>query len=241
MIVTCQGLKFSELSDKAKNKAREWYKYGFGADDDSIVTDIRERFREMLIENGFDDMKFFWSLSYCQGDGVAFEGPVDLNHYLAVRDKRDEEMTKLDMADPRFDPHKLPIEDKADLVTRCPDLISVLDNEEYACLFICFGETDFVNIRDVRVKIAGRYYNESSMTVNVDIQSAETNDQEVTNAANRLEEEISQHVKSLSIDMKREGYNIIEGYTEDKYVDDQCETGYFFDEYGAMISRRDNG
>ena len=45
----------------------------FGWDDAAILT---EDFKMQLAERGFPDVKFFWSLGYCQGDGVAFYGSV---------------------------------------------------------------------------------------------------------------------------------------------------------------------
>ncbi len=45
----------------------------FDWDDASVLT---EDFKMQLAERGFPDVEVFWSLGYCQGDGVAFYGSV---------------------------------------------------------------------------------------------------------------------------------------------------------------------
>lgn len=69
--------KFSELSEEAKEHAlEEWRDKGYDFDDfDS--QDLTEQFKETLKEKGFYDPKVYWSLGYCQGDGVCFEGAID--------------------------------------------------------------------------------------------------------------------------------------------------------------------
>lgn len=75
--------KYDELSDKAKEKAREdWVNKGFGWDnhDSDQLTDT---FKELLIEKGFEKgVDVFWSLSSSQGDGVAFKGSIDVPKYI---------------------------------------------------------------------------------------------------------------------------------------------------------------
>ena len=45
----------------------------FDWDDAAMLT---EDFKMQLAERGYPDVKVFWSLGYCQGDGVAFYGSV---------------------------------------------------------------------------------------------------------------------------------------------------------------------
>ncbi len=45
----------------------------FDWDDAAVLT---EDFKMQLAERGFPDVEVFWSLGYCQGDGVAFYGSV---------------------------------------------------------------------------------------------------------------------------------------------------------------------
>lgn len=67
---------FWELNKVAQNAAvseeRELSER-FDWDDATILT---EDFKMQLAERGFPDVEVFWSLGYCQGDGVAFYGSV---------------------------------------------------------------------------------------------------------------------------------------------------------------------
>lgn len=72
-----KGLRFfDELNDKAREFAvSEEQTSGerFDWDDAQFLT---EDFKHELTERGFCDVEVYWSLGYCQGDGVAFYGRV---------------------------------------------------------------------------------------------------------------------------------------------------------------------
>lgn len=72
--------EFGELSDEAQQRAIDDWR-GAGHDfDDSDAHSLTEQFQGDLEEKGFSNSKkqwVFWSLGYCQGDGVCFEGRVD--------------------------------------------------------------------------------------------------------------------------------------------------------------------
>lgn len=71
---------YDELSDRAKDNAREWF---ITSDYDYFDCDALESsFCESIEMAGFDIDKVFFSLSYCQGDGVAFEGRLDIRRFL---------------------------------------------------------------------------------------------------------------------------------------------------------------
>lgn len=79
--------KYSELSDKAKERARsDWLKAGMAWDsgfDSQMLTDT---FKELLIEKGFEKgVEVHWSLGNSQGDGVAFSGTLDIPKYVRER------------------------------------------------------------------------------------------------------------------------------------------------------------
>ena len=80
---------FSELSEEAKEKAREWYREG--EDFPMLGSDLTNVIKEKLEEKGFEvigkyndkgsltgseDLKILYSLAHCQGDGVSFEGTL---------------------------------------------------------------------------------------------------------------------------------------------------------------------
>ena len=72
-----KGLRFfSELSREAQDFAlsEEQNRSGrFDWDDAEFLT---EDFKTQLAELGFEETEVYWSLGYCQGDGVAFYGRV---------------------------------------------------------------------------------------------------------------------------------------------------------------------
>jgi hypothetical protein len=72
-----RGIPFERLSKAAKERAIEETQEFLNTD--LRVEEITEMFGEFLAERGFPDMKVYWSLSYCQGDGVAFEGSIDMD------------------------------------------------------------------------------------------------------------------------------------------------------------------
>jgi hypothetical protein len=84
--VTKTVYQFDELSDKAKEKARDWFKGILDSDDFDTTIDEAERFGEMMgidfaqhrvsLMSGVDvdAPNIWWSLSYSQGDGACFEG-----------------------------------------------------------------------------------------------------------------------------------------------------------------------
>jgi hypothetical protein len=73
--ITTEVYGIDELDDKAKDKARQWYK---DADDYPFLEDyMLETARELLTDAGIvhnDDIKVYYSLSWCQGDGAMLEG-----------------------------------------------------------------------------------------------------------------------------------------------------------------------
>ena len=74
---------FSELSEKAKDKVKQWY-----LDDDFRPYEFENIYTEdlkYLFNNS--DLKLQFSLSYCQGDGLNIYGKLDLmDVFTAIRD-----------------------------------------------------------------------------------------------------------------------------------------------------------
>lgn len=72
-----KGLRFfDELSDEAKEFAIENERNSGRRFDETDALFLTEDFQQQLNEKGFEAVKVFWSLGYCQGDGVAFYGRV---------------------------------------------------------------------------------------------------------------------------------------------------------------------
>ena len=78
--------EFAELSDRAKERARDWFRSCGGPEDFEFVIDdaiaigelmgIQFDHRTVRLMNGSTrgEPKVWWSLSYCQGDGASFDG-----------------------------------------------------------------------------------------------------------------------------------------------------------------------
>jgi len=108
-VISITTYLFDELSDKAKEKAREWYRQEQGnISDDSIE-------QEMLHDlNEGDYGRFFkvrYCLGYCQGDGASINGAISLDNFYTGQKKIREQLqagfvimrdeVKTDRLDPR--------------------------------------------------------------------------------------------------------------------------------------------
>lgn len=74
--------KFEELSPEAKERAMEEYRNKGWDWDEHDTQMLTEYFEEQLEELGLPSGDVRWSLSYSQGDGVAFYGKVDIRDYV---------------------------------------------------------------------------------------------------------------------------------------------------------------
>lgn len=72
--------EFLELDGDVREAIKEQYIYGDGWGPDS--EDLTELFDNELEHRGLSGLTAQYSLSYCQGDGVAFDGRVDLDEVL---------------------------------------------------------------------------------------------------------------------------------------------------------------
>ena len=79
--VTTRIYKFDELSEQAKEKARDWYKDIMSEDFTAEAEMITENMIDYIINEGgagesISDLSVNWSLSCRQGDGVSFTGII---------------------------------------------------------------------------------------------------------------------------------------------------------------------
>jgi hypothetical protein len=77
---------FEELSDEVKASVREKY-YEFLSEIGDITEQVNDFYTYRLQEMNYpvDDIR--WSLSYCQGDGMAFYGHLDTDTLVKLRDR----------------------------------------------------------------------------------------------------------------------------------------------------------
>lgn len=76
---------FSELSEEVQNKLIEEYRNDGG--DPFASEDVSDYFKEELNGLGYTDAKVYWSLGYCQGDGMAFECHLSCSEIKTLRDR----------------------------------------------------------------------------------------------------------------------------------------------------------
>ena len=91
MSTTTEGFRYSQLSPEAKAVARKWWRgTGWtGWDDHGALHELLDD--ELAHTHGLTDCRLHYSLSCCQGDGVAFEGNPDLEVWA----KSDERMAAI--------------------------------------------------------------------------------------------------------------------------------------------------
>lgn len=87
MPLTFNAYTYEELSDKAKEKARDGWRHSLQGGDPFLSDVITDDFKMRLEEVGLPT-DVSWSLGYCQGDGVAFSGYVDLEKYTRIHELR---------------------------------------------------------------------------------------------------------------------------------------------------------
>jgi hypothetical protein len=79
--------KFEELSEKVQNKLIEKEQEKFNEDGWITREDLREYFTYELSELGYPTENIEYSLSCCQGDGMAFYGAIDRDKLIEIRDR----------------------------------------------------------------------------------------------------------------------------------------------------------
>ncbi len=90
--ITTTVYQFEELDDKAKERARDWYR-----EDMDLSDSLRELFEHDVGEAGYPTEKIEWSLGYCQGDGMAFYGRLTEEDLVRVAERlytQDSDMLK---------------------------------------------------------------------------------------------------------------------------------------------------
>lgn len=81
--------QFDELSESAKEKARDWWR----SVDDRDVSHVLDNFKTEMEKLGVEVSKFTYSVSYSQGDGAGFDYEVNLPKWLDATAKEKEHAT----------------------------------------------------------------------------------------------------------------------------------------------------
>jgi hypothetical protein len=176
-VIEVKTYKFEELSDKAKEKAREWWtKDGLDEHECECIT---EDFQYVLEEKGLPSDKVHWRLSCCQGDGVAFYGSVDVEEYLT----------------------------KNKLKTK------------FKKLFDKDGDLLISNVTINNCNHHYHHYNTMSISYNEDFYGGYDNPTREQACADFVDY-LTDHIKELSKQFEKNGYESIDYYNSSSYIDE---------------------
>ena len=188
--IVIKAYTYNELSDDAKEKAREWYKKDGNYIDAYMIT---EDMKQTLEDAGLADFDVLWSLSYCQGDGVAIDGRVNVEAFIKSQ---------------RF------------LAKEVPGYKGKT-KERYATLLIGSETVDKMQKLvdngvqlDITIKHVGRYSHANSMSVSVEHDS----DEMAPEVDQNIREAFEGYVKQVCRTLERDGYAWIEWQGSDECV-----------------------
>jgi hypothetical protein len=196
-----RGFCFAELNPEAQETARQWFREV--CEWDSTDSDrLTEQFQQDLeSEYGMGGMTVWWSLSSCQGDGVAFKGEPNI-----------EEMATA-CAD-----------GKGWHAAACQQLRRLIDAAKVtAFLAGCQDDPEW------RVVIAheGRYYGWQSMNVNVYCESAwgdiEACQSTLDDLAGLAAEAVCEICSDACEVLETQGYAEIEYHQTDEWIAQECD------------------
>lgn len=221
--IQVEAYEFHELDDKAKEAARDWCRE-LNNDCGDSTDEVKEDFKDTLHEIGLGELKAWWSLGYCQGDGVAFDGQVDLDAFIAKQPEIRKNIKKWNKEWPKGAERyaQFCIEHEF-----CQDVIGL------AAQGVQIG---------AHIKHSGHYTHQNSMDVTFQILCA--GDNEDPGASERqekkvkeLEEQFHEYIKNVSREFARHGYEVIEGNDSDEHIDEEIKAnGWLFTKSGSRAA-----
>ena len=224
--------RYDELSDKAKKKAIDSLTQSY--DNAFDGRQLQEYLEERLVDLGFGDCELHYSLSHCQGDGVAFYGTVDLDNLrtdmkecgvedsLNTLDEYDAEVEYF-IEDRRIHYHhynsmRLEVDYRPNFGSEVLHELENAADEFEASL------NDLVNVIDAQREELAQLRN--------DYQIAH---ERCENAVCDIEEFLENHIQEVSHILEREGYKFIESlYSEESLLDFAEANDILFDEDGDI-------
>ncbi len=76
--------QYDELTVSAKENARKWFEESLNEEFSHETECITQDLTSALEEKGYEGLEVNWSLSHCQGDGVAFYGTLYTSEVLQI-------------------------------------------------------------------------------------------------------------------------------------------------------------
>lgn len=79
--------QYDELTVCAKENARKWFAESLSEEFSYETECITENMQNVLEEKGYEGLDLHWSLSHCQGDGVAFYGRLTTEELVNLSER----------------------------------------------------------------------------------------------------------------------------------------------------------
>ena len=196
----------NELEKDVKAKVLDRHRYDFN---DIVNLDIQDEFKQRLEEKGYPTDDIRYSLNYCQGDGMAFYGTIDLEEFIEKRHKElEESLSKHDLRRVKYIAKE--------------GLTIDIRKSRYFHLY------DHYNTMIVEVN---GYVDEY-----MSYRAKDSDVEEMTNSVYELEEFIKYDVKNISGELESIGYDIAESYENDEHIIEYLEeNNYYFTKDGIEI------
>lgn len=204
---TIQVFKFDELKPEVQKKVLSQFRNDLSYD--SVTEDLTESFKEQLKEKGLptDDIRF--SLSYSQGDGVAFYGDVDLMAFI-----------KSEGVEKNFELIIPAIEDK-NINCNIEKSMNFHHYNHEGTMIVEFDEEEFYS-----------EFEEDDLRYHVEM---ETRIKPVNAKIEELKQLIASKIRSVSYELKKIGYARISEHESDEAIKETIEINeYEFDETGEI-------
>ena len=197
----------NELEKDVKAKVLDRYRYDFN---DIVNLDIQDEFKQRLEEKGYPTDDIRYRLNYCQGDGMAFYGTIDLEEFIEKRHKElEESLSKHDLRRVKY--------------------IAKEGWRVHIEKVRAFHLYDHFNTMELFVEDFDCYMYDFGGARKKDIENME-------NATNNLVNFIEDDIRHLSKELETVGYDIAESYEKDEYIIEYLEENeYYFTEDGIEI------
>lgn len=209
MIIKCY--KFDELNEKAKKNAIEWMREQVNGSGE-IDTDIKDFFKERLTDVGLGSLKTHYSLSCSQGDGVAFEGDINIAEFLDGQYKLPAIVKNMSQCNAKFQLQAMVIEEK---------IYDKISNE--------YCE----NGLGIRVMQHGRYCHSNSMSIEVTPFIDNASKSNGLSESETIAAYFDNYFRLLSQMFERLGYAIIDDMCSDEQLIEQINgSDFLFTEQG---------
>jgi len=183
---------YEELSPEAQKAARvEWVEEDRSNGSHGACDQVNEDFEQVVGDAGYPTKDIRWSLSYCQGDGMAFYGDADVGSSMLDRLQADNSVmvTELDL-----------------------DAVKRLLEIEAIQITLRITRNSFGNHYS--------HYNTMDVQLLLDVLEdlPDGDGEKILDQVLRLEKIVEKDVRSLSRKLAADGYSMLESYYEDEYV-----------------------